>query len=129
MSISTPQMALLDQGVEVVVVKCGAEGCYIVSNSGKTHVPSCRQRARVVGWHRGHFFGDVCCTLGGPTVTAPVDAAYLASAAVSVYADRRALPMASVARASGEIRFLSPEARGRAYIAGPFFTIEPEVAC
>ena len=112
---------LLEQGAEVVVVKCGAEGCYVVTMRGNTHVPPCRSE-QVWSVGSGDVFAAMFAARWGVHGDSAIDAARLASAAVAVYANTRALPMPPVKKLQQDSVPIR-SAGGRAYLAGPFFTV------
>ncbi len=113
--------ALLSRGAEVVVVKSGVEGAYIVEQAGVFHVPAYRtSRVWTVG--SGDVFAAIFAAYWGVRGTSPVEAAQLASRAVAAYVDSMSLPapLPAVLRESS-----LPEAvavSGQVYLAAPFFT-------
>ncbi len=112
---------LIRTGAEVVVLKCGVEGCYVVTASDTVHVPPSRSEF-VWSVGSGDIFAAMFAARWGVHGDSAVDAARLASAAVAVYANTRGLPMSTVAelqRDTVPVRSVG----GRAYLAGPFFTV------
>jgi nucleoside 2-deoxyribosyltransferase len=113
---------LLQRGAEVVVVKSGAEGAYIVEQAGVSHVPAYRtSRVWTVG--SGDVFAAIFAAYWGVRGTSPVEAAELASRAVAAYVDSMSLPvpLPTALRQSA-----LPEAvtvSGQVYLASPFFTL------
>ena len=112
---------LLDKGAEVVVVKCGAEGCYVVTESVRAHVPPCRSD-HVWSLGSGDVFAAMFAARWGVHGDSAIDAAHLASAAVAVYANTMALPVPSLKKLQ-EDSVPTKATGGRVYLAGPFFTM------
>ena len=112
---------LVDQSIEVVVVKCGAKGSYVVTASGETHVPPYRSE-RVWSVGSGDVFAAMFAARWGVHGDSPVDAARLASSAVAVYAEKMALPVPSRETLRQDAVCATAQG-GRAYLAGPFFTV------
>ena len=112
---------LLEEGVEVVVVKSGAEGSEVIAASGATHVPPYRSDA-VWTIGSGDVFAAMFAARWGVHGDNPTDAARLASAAVSSYANTRELPLPSpevIRRKAVPTKSVG----GKVYLAGPFFTV------
>ena len=112
---------LLEEGAEVVVVKCGAQGAHVVTTTETTHVPAYRSNA-VWTLGSGDVFAAMFAARWGIHGDTPIAAARLASAAVSAYAADRQLPMPS---ADSLRREATPATAvgGEVYLAGPFFTV------
>ena len=114
---------LEDERAEVVVIKAGAQGCSVITAAGNTPVPP-YESDNVWSLGSGDVFAAVFAARWGVYGDNPVDAARLASAAVSVYANTMALPAASpeVLRESQATEAVG----GEAYLASPFFTISQQ---
>lgn len=114
--------ALLRNGAEIVVVKAGVAGAYVVEASGVTHVPAYRtDRVWTVG--SGDVFAAMFAARWASYRDAPTDAAGLASKAVAAYVDSMALPIPSAANLNATNLPEAKAAGGRVYLAGPFFTL------
>ncbi len=114
--------ALLHRGAEVVVVKSGAEGAYIVEPSGVTHVPAYRtHRVWTVG--SGDVFAAIFAAYWGVHATSPVEATRLASRAVAAYVDSMALPVPLPTELLQDTRPEALARSGQVYLASPFFTL------
>jgi len=114
--------ALLADGAEVVVVKSGAAGAYVVDSTNATSVPA-YQTEQVWTLGSGDVFAAMFAAAWGVRNAKPVEAAKVASRAVAEYANSMALPCPSLPDLE---KSLLPEAQafdGEAYLAGPFFTI------
>ena len=114
--------ALLRDGAEVVVVKAGVEGAYVVDTTGVTLVPA-YQTERIWTLGSGDVFAAMFAATWGIRDVAPIEAARVASRAVAEYVNSMALPSPS---ATALEQSPPPEARaagGQVYLAGPFFTI------
>ena len=79
---------LLAKGAEVVVVKSGAEGAQVITASGTIMVPPYRSDA-VWTLGSGDVFAAMFAARWAVNGDSPVEAARLASAAVSAHADSR----------------------------------------
>ena len=112
---------LLEQGAEVVVVKSGAKGAYVVTSSGVAPVPPHRSK-RVWTIGSGDVFAAMFAARWGVHGDSPADAAHLASLAVASYAETMALPVPSLETLRQHSAPTTALA-GRAYLAGPFFTV------
>lgn len=113
---------LLKQGAEVVVVKSGAAGAYVVDKTNTTLVPA-YQTERVWTIGSGDVFAAIFAAAWGTSDATPVEAAKFASRAVAEYVNSMALPSRSTADLE---EYALPEARaagGQVYLASPFFTI------
>ena len=114
--------ALLADGAEVVIVKAGAAGAYIVDSTNATPVPA-YQTEQVWTLGSGDVFAAMFAAAWGVRNANPVEATQVASRAVAEYANSMALPCPSLSDLKNS---RLPEARtfdGQAYLAGPFFTI------
>ncbi len=113
---------LLKQGAEVVVVKSGAAGAYVVNKTNTTLVPA-YQTERVWTIGSGDVFAAIFAAAWGTSDATAVEAAKFASRAVAEYVNSMALPSPSTADLE---KSALPEARaagGQVYLASPFFTI------
>jgi Nucleoside 2-deoxyribosyltransferase/pfkB family carbohydrate kinase len=112
---------LLETGAEVVVVKAGVEGAYVLTSGGSARVPPHRsERVWTIG--SGDVFAAMFTARWGVHGDSPVEAAELASLAVAAHADTMGLPVPS----AEALRVRSAPATavgGRAYLASPFFTL------
>lgn len=114
--------ALVADGAELVVVKCGVAGAYVVDRTNCTPVPA-YQTERVWTIGSGDVFAAMFAVAWGMRNADPIQAAKVASRAVAEYVNSMALPCSSpydLERSSlSEARAVG----GRVYLAGPFFTI------
>jgi hypothetical protein len=113
---------LTSSGTEIVVVKAGVEGAYVVEGSNVTLVSAFQTQQ---GWTLGS--GDVFAAMFTAAWTieglSPVDSAKYASRAVAEYASTMALPIPSrTTLAESELKEVRVTP-GRVYLAGPFFTV------
>lgn len=112
---------LVQRGAEVVVVKAGASGAHVVSSGNATPISPYRSDfVWTIG--SGDVFAAVFATYWGVHKYGPVEAANLASMAVASYADTMALPVPS-SKSLQECSVPVRLAGGRAYLAGPFFSL------
>jgi len=113
---------LMSGKAEIVVVKSGAEGVFIVDAKTVDRVPAFRtENCWTIG--SGDVFAAMFAARWGVHSDKPYDAACLASKAVAEYVDSRSLPIVPAAELSASTR---PEAKlvpGSVYIASPFFTL------
>ena len=113
---------LIDEGADLVVVKLGAEGSYVVTAAGdETPVPAYRSE-HVWSLGSGDVFAAVFAARWAVHEDDPVEAAHLASSAVAVYAETMALPVPAQ-EDLGQKSVPAVAKSGRVYLAGPFFTI------
>lgn len=113
---------LLRNGAEIVVVKSGVAGAYVVEASGVTHVPAYRtDRVWTVG--SGDVFAAMFAARWANYGDAPADAARFASKAVAVYVDFMGLPSSSAVELSSTNFSEAKAAEGHVYLASPFFTL------
>ena len=109
-------------GVEVVVVKCGAAGAVVVEPSGVTKVPA-YQTNNVWTVGSGDVFAAVFAARWAVHGDSAREAAGLASRAVATYVDSMSLPVPSV-DVLRAMKLPNANARGgKIYLASPFFTI------
>lgn len=112
---------LLDQGAEVVVIKSGAQGAYVVTSAGVTTVPPNRSdRVWTIG--SGDVFAAMFAARWAVHGDDPIEAAHLASLAVAAYAETRGLPLPSIEQLRHRAAPVTAIG-GRAYLASPFFTL------
>jgi nucleoside 2-deoxyribosyltransferase-like protein/pfkB family carbohydrate kinase len=115
-------MTLLQNGAEVVVVKSGIDGAYVVQNSNITHVPAYRTNpVWTIG--SGDIFAAMFAARWGANGDAAVDAALLASRAVAAYVESMSLPCPSVSELNDATLSEATLAGGKVYLASPFFTV------
>ncbi len=112
---------LLEGGkAEVVVVKSGPQGAWILEPGQKSHVPAF-QSETVWTIGTGDVFAAVFAAQWGVHGKSAVEAAHLASLAVATYVNTQILPVPTVA----ELRSLKAKEvvlrKGKVYLAGPFF--------
>ncbi|WNG60925.1 nucleoside 2-deoxyribosyltransferase [Archangium gephyra] len=114
--------SLLKRGAEVVVVKSGAKGAYIVEASGVSHVSAYRtDRVWTVG--SGDVFAAIFAAYWGAHGATAVHAAELASRAVAAYVESMALPVPLPPVLLQSSRPQAVAAGGKVYLASPFFTL------
>lgn len=114
--------SLLKRGAEVVVVKSGAKGAYVVEASGVSHVSAYRtDRVWTVG--SGDVFAAIFAAYWGAHGAPTVDAAELASRAVAAYVESMALPVPLPPVLLQSSRPKTVAAGGKVYLAAPFFTL------
>lgn len=118
----TAARALLAQGAEVVVVKCGPAGALVVDSSGREMVPAYRS-GRVWTIGSGDVFAAAFAALWGVDGVAPVEAARLSSRAVAAYVGSMGLPSPSRQHLRGATGVEASTVPGRAYLASPFFAL------
>jgi sugar/nucleoside kinase (ribokinase family) len=113
---------LLRNGAEVVVVKSGVLGAYVVRNSDVTHIPAYRtDRVWTIG--SGDVFAAMFAARWGCNRDEPENAALLASKAVALYVDTMSLPCPSILEINGG-NFVEVNAvGGKVYLASPFFSL------
>ncbi|WP_207005354.1 PfkB family carbohydrate kinase [Trinickia mobilis] len=113
---------LVEQGAEVVVVKCGPAGALVVTREGEATVPAFRsQRVWTIG--SGDVFAAIFAAQWAVHRESPVVAAELASKAVASYVDTMSLPSprAEQLRATKLEELVTRP--GKVYLASPFFTL------
>ena len=113
---------LLEEGAEVVVVKSGIEGADVITATGTTRVPPYRSSA-VWTLGSGDVFAAMFAVRWAVHGDNPVEAARLASAAVSAYADNRELPVPTTEALLHREAIATVARGGKAYLASPFFTV------
>lgn len=107
---------------EVVIVKAGALGAFVVEAGGVAEVPAYRS-GRVWTIGSGDVFAAVFAACWGVREMAAPDAADLASRAVAEYADSMALPVRTAEDLRGATHAPVQASRGLVYLAAPFFTV------
>jgi hypothetical protein len=113
---------LVKKGAEVVVVKCGPAGAFVVDGSSSTRVPAyCTDRVWTIG--SGDVFAAMFAARWGVHRDTPIAAAELASKAVASYVESMGLPLPTVDTLRSKQRQEAVTIPGRVYLAGPFFTI------
>lgn len=113
---------LASQGATIVVLKMGGRGALVACGNERVPVPAYRSDT-VWKIGSGDVFSAAFTQFWAVEGHQLVDAADLASRAVSRYAETRTLPIPS----SGDLSALSAEpvlsVKGRVYIAAPFFDL------
>jgi len=112
---------LLSGGADVVVAKLGAEGADVFTKRGVERVLP-RASEEVFSLGSGDVFAAVFAARWMIHGDEPLEAASLASAAVSSYAELRALPVPETEDLRGRSECVRWKG-GLVYLAGPFFTI------
>jgi nucleoside 2-deoxyribosyltransferase len=113
---------LLSRGAEVVVVKAGVRGAFVVEPSGVTDIPA-YQTERVWTIGSGDVFAAVFAAHWGVNEKDASAAASIASKAVAAYVESMALPIPDSNRLEVVPRSPAKDSSGRIYIAGPFFSL------
>ncbi|NOK16005.1 PfkB family carbohydrate kinase [Corallococcus carmarthensis] len=114
--------SLVKCGAEVVVVKSGAKGAYIVDASGVSHVSAYRtDRVWTVG--SGDVFAAIFAAYWGTHGIPSAQAAELASRAVAAYVESMSLPVPLPPELLQRSRPGTVAAGGKVYLAAPFFTL------
>jgi len=114
--------SLLGGGTEVVVVKAGVEGAYVVHAAGVNRVPAYRtDRVWTVG--TGDVFAAIFAVQWGVLGIDPVDAATLASRAVAEYVETMGLPIPPTASLLQSNKSEVSASLGLVYLASPFFSL------
>lgn len=128
--VSLGRALLVAERAEVVVVKCGAEGAFVVTNDDSHSVRSFWSR-RVFPIGTGDIFSSVFAAYWAAAGADPVDAARRASAAAGYYSNCRALPIPNdideLMRGLKEHRVPATkerQVRSMVYIAGPLFNFQ-----
>lgn len=107
---------------EVVVVKRGSQGALVVTQSSQTAVPA-YQAEQVFSIGSGDIFAAAFAYFWGVQKLSPHESADLASRATATYCETQSLEIQEqsvLCAAAREPVTLKP---GRAYLAGPFFTL------
>jgi nucleoside 2-deoxyribosyltransferase len=114
--------ALLLKGTEVVVVKAGAQGAFVVEPSGVTHITAF-QTDRVWTIGSGDVFAAVFAAQWAVHEMEASRAAAIASYAVAAYVESMALPVPTPTTLLSSARKVATASRHRVYIASPFFSL------
>lgn len=104
-----------------MVVKSGPVGAFVVTTSGTVAVPPHRS-SRVWTLGSGDVFAAAFALHWGIHQVAPLEAAKLASIAVSAYAETMALPILGIGALAARAAPVH-SVGGLVYLAAPFFTI------
>lgn len=113
---------LLSTGAEVVVIKSGAAGAFVVEGEDVIHVPAYRtNQVWTIG--SGDVFAAIFAARWGARAETPIMAADLASRAVAAYAESMALPAPTPETLLSAQRPEAVTVPGRVYLASPFFTL------
>lgn len=113
---------LLSGGAEVVVVKSGAVGAYVIDASGEILVPAF-QTDRVWKVGSGDVFAAIFACYWAVHHLPAHEAAEIASRAVAEYVESMALPPPSPDALRARARDVAKLVPGKIYLAGPFFTM------
>ncbi|MYF31326.1 MAG: nucleoside 2-deoxyribosyltransferase [Gammaproteobacteria bacterium] len=113
---------LVEEGAEVVVIKSGAEGAQVITASDATSVPPYRSDA-VWTLGSGDVFAAMFAARWAVHRDSPVEAALLASAAVSSYAESRELQVPPVESLLRREAVATKAISRKVYLASPFFTV------
>ena len=113
---------LVEEGADVVVVKSGAAGAQVITAIVTTHVPPYRSDA-VWTLGSGDVFAAMFAVRWAVHGDSPVDAARLASTAVSAYAENRELPVPSTEALLRREAVATKAISGEVYLASPFFNV------
>jgi hypothetical protein len=114
--------ALIDDGAEVVVVKCGSAGAIVVTAMGIETVPA-RLTRHVWPIGSGDVFAAAFAVAWAIDVLSPPEAAEFASYAVADYVESMALPISPMLRTARPSRQAVLAEGGKVYLAGPFFSM------
>ena len=114
--------ALLRAGAEVVVIKSGPEGAYVVDDNDVAHVSAYRSKG-VWTIGSGDVFAAIFAARWGAHGDSPLMAADLASKAVAAYVESMALPAPTLEMLRSDQRAEAITVPGRVYLASPFFTL------
>lgn len=111
-------------GAEVLVMKCGADGCRVITSTGSTAVPAFRTK-EVWPIGSGDVFSGAFAQAWMEQGLDPVEAAHRASRATAHYAETRSYPTVDeIAKETRpRLKLLAADKRKRVYLAGPFFTL------
>jgi nucleoside 2-deoxyribosyltransferase len=116
--------AILKDGAEVAVVKCGADGCVVATRRGIAKVPAYRT-ARVWPIGSGDVFSALFAYGWMELGLQPVRAAARASMGTSHYVETLAFPNRNEMNRRGlrPLRRLPTKRHKQVYLAGPFFNL------
>lgn len=109
--------------VDVVVVKAGPEGAWVLERGHKAHIPALRTE---IVWTigTGDVFAGVFGAQWGVHGRNAVEAENLASGGVASYVDTMALPVPKVDELAASAVCEVGLKRGKVYLAAPFFCVE-----
>jgi nucleoside 2-deoxyribosyltransferase len=114
--------ALLSKGAEVVIVKSGVEGAFVVEPAGVAHVtPFQTDRVWTIG--SGDVFAAIFAAQWAVHGLNAREAAVIASNAVASYVESMALPVPAASTLLAQSRKTAAASRSRVYIASPFFSL------
>lgn len=114
--------SMLASGTEVVVVKAGSAGAYVVTGSGVRTVPA-RLTYNVWPIGSGDVFAAAFTVAWALDGRPPEEAADFASYAVADYVESMSLPISPALRSARPPRQPVTAKGGRVYLAGPFFSM------
>ena len=113
---------LLNEGAEVVVVKSGPAGAFVIVPEEVIHIPAYKtNQVWTIG--SGDVFAAVFAATWGVHKESAIVAAKFASLAVAAYADTMALPTPPKENLSKQYFTEANTVPGRVYLAGPFFNL------
>jgi len=117
-------LALVAQGAEVAVVKCGAFGCWVGCGGQAVSVPAFRTQF-VFPIGSGDVFTAVFARCWMELGLSPVEAARFASIGTAYYVETRLFPDANALADSARpiLKPLPSAQRKRVYLAAPFFNL------
>lgn len=113
---------LLGASVEIVVVKSGSAGAFVVTTDGATTIPA-RLTRLVWPVGSGDVFAAAFTVAWAVDGRGPSDAADFASYAVADYVESMGLPISPALRERRPDRLPVSATGGKVYLAGPFFSM------
>ncbi|WP_144157526.1 PfkB family carbohydrate kinase [Paraburkholderia sp. BCC1885] len=113
---------LIEKGAEVVVVKSGPAGAYVITREGQSHIPAYRSNG-VWTIGSGDVFAAIFAARWAVHRESPERAAELASRAVSSYAETMGLPSPLPDSLLQAQLVPASTVPGRVYLASPFFNL------
>lgn len=116
------ELLLAKEGASVVVIKMGGRGALVMSSAGSAIIPAYRSPA-VWKIGSGDVFSAAFTLFWAVERRSPVEAADLASRAVSIYCNTRALPIMSADELNALDLEPAGEAHGCVYLASPMFDL------
>ena len=120
--VEAAKQLLSSEPAEVVVVKSGAAGAYVVETDAVTHIPAhLTDNVWTIG--SGDVFAAAFALSWGVEELSAVEAAEYASRAVAFYVNSRSLPLPRKAKVESADFPKASVANGTVYLAGPFFSI------
>jgi len=111
---------LTSEAADVVIVKRGSRGAVVATSTTVESVPAYRSEF-VWAIGSGDIFVAAFAFFWGVESRAALDAADLASRAVSIYCETRSMPVLDATALADRVA-VSPRP-GRVYLAGPFFNV------